>query len=507
MVKSSGSGAWRRMGIAALAVVVTAVAIGCTDGGGAEKESGALDVQDSTCAPEGTTKPAKALLRCGDTSIAFVENDWGTGTGVVTAVAGKNYVLTNVHVVDPFRTAEVTIGDGDTETLPVVGVDVAADVALLGPLSDDDLAPLPIASGTDVEKGDDVFVVGYPGENPEDDRELTVASGIVSRIRKVEDFDQTYIQTDATVASGQSGGPLFDENGAVIGITGLSDGDFGLALVGADVSDAAERIASGDGDDLLTVPAEAEVDGKEPEGGETSGTAVISNIADGASLFLPPAEDARTWQLSVPAASGDVAVDVIDQETGEPLASSASSRRLATQIANDSAAAMKIDPAQALAQVEQAFGSLDPEMATRETSPGTFAIELEAGQGAEVTITAPTTAAQVEVPWTSDQPMWPLSRPIETLPIELGKTVDGILSGYDAGTDLTVDLEAGQEVELWARSPQGDMSVTVFAPGQVLDAVGLMAPDVRGLEVFEDSDVGLFGYDVQERYTAETAGT
>lgn len=507
MVKISGSGAWRRVAVATLAVAVTAVAIGCTDGGDDEASSGALDVADSPCAPDGQTKPAKALLRCGDTSIAFVENDWGTGTGIVTEVDGENYVLTNVHVVDPFRTAEVTIGEGDTETLPVVGADVAADVALIGPLEGDDVVPLPIDSGSDAEKGDDVFVVGYPGENPDDDRELTVASGIVSRIRNVEDFDQTYIQTDATVASGQSGGPLFDDEGAVIGITGLSDGEFGLALVGADVIVAAERIASGDGDDLLTVPAEAEVDGEEPEGGATSGTAVISNVADGASLFLPPAEDARTWELSVPAASGDVVVDVMDQETGEPLASSASARRIATQIANTSAEAMKMDPAQALAEVEMAFGSLDPELASREVSPGTFRLELEAGQGAEVSIATPTSTAQVEVPWTSDQPLWPLSRPIDTVPTKLGETVDGILSGYDSGTDVTVDLEAGQEVELWARSPQGDMSVTVLAPGQVLDAVAMLAPDVRGLEIFEDSDVGLFGYDVQERYTAETAGT
>ncbi len=510
MSRTTDGRALRRSICAAAAVLaVTLSAAGCTssdDDADAAPATG--DATTTPCSPEGQEKPAKALLRCGDHSIAHVENDWGTGTGIVTEVDGEVYVLTNVHVVDPFRTAEVTIGDGDTIILPVVGTDVAADIALLGPLDEPDAVPLPLASGLDVEKGDDVYAIGYPGENPEDDRELTVSSGIVSRVRSLPDFDQTYLQTDATIASGQSGGPLFDDGGRVLGVTGLSDEDFGFALVGKDVSAAAERVAAGDGDDLLTVPATVPADGEDvPEGGATSGTAVVAGAADGASLFLPPSDEARTWKLSVPAAAGDVSVDVMDQSDGEPLATSASSRRLAGELANRMSEAMKVDPAQARAQVEQAFGGMDPELAATETSPGEFTIELEEGQGAEIAITVPLAESEVQVPWTSDQALWPLSRPIGTESIEVGDTVDGILSGYDSGQDLTVDLEEGQEVEIWARSPQGDMSVTVLPPGSKLDAIAVWAPEVSSLETFEDSDVGLFGLDVQERFTAEQTGT
>jgi S1-C subfamily serine protease len=508
MADTGNGRALRRLVAGAAAIVAIAVVgAGCSgsDDDGASPATG--DAATTPCTPEAQEEPAKALVRCGDHSIAFVENPWGSGTGIVTEVDGKDYVLTNVHVVDPFRTAEVTIGSGDTTTLPVVGADVAADVALLGPVTDRDAVALPISSGTDAEKGDDVFAVGYPGDNPDDDRELTVASGIVSRVRKVPDFDQTYLQTDATIASGQSGGPLFDDRGRVLGITGLSDEDFGFALVGEDVEAAAERVAAGDGDDLLTVPTSAEEDGKPAEGGEGSGTATIAGPADGAAMYLPASEEARTWKLSVPAAAGDISVEVLDDLSGDPLATSASGRRLAGQISNQLAAAVQIDPAQAPAQIEAAYGSMDPAVAGRETAPGEFTIELEAGQGAEVDIYAPVGTGSVDVPWTSDQPLWPLSRPITTEPMDVGDTIDGILSGYDSGQDVTVELEEGQEVELWARSPQGDMTVMVVPPGATLDAVGLNAPEVKGLEVFEDSDVGLPGYDVQERFTAEAAGT
>ncbi|UDY36332.1 S1C family serine protease [Dermatobacter hominis] len=498
----------RRFGSAAAALVALALlAVGCSDSGDGDAAPATGDAGTTACTPEGQEKPAKALLRCGGSSIAFVENPWGSGTGIVTEVDGTTYVLTNAHVVDPFRTAEVTIGEGDTATLPVVGSDVAADIALIGPVEDRDAEPLPLSSGTDIEKGDDVFAVGYPGDNPDDDRELTVASGIVSRVRKVADFDQTYLQTDATIASGQSGGPLFDDRGRVLGITGLSDEDFGFALVGADVEQASERVAAGDGDDLLTVPASADEDGEPAAGGETSGTATIAGAADGASLYLPPSDERRTWKLSVPTASGDITVEVLDELTGDPIAASASGRRLATDIANQVAAAMQIDPAQALAEVQAAYGGLDPAIAGRETAPGEFTIELDADQGAEVDIYAPLSTSTVEVAWSSDQPMWPLSRPIETESMNVGDTVEGILSGYDSGHDVTVDLEEGQQVELWARSPQGDMNVTVVPPGATVDAVSLYAPEARGLQLFEDSDVGLFGYDVQERYTAEATGT
>jgi hypothetical protein len=89
----------------------------------------------------------------------------------------------------------------------------------------------------------------------------------------------------------------------------------------------------------------------------------------------------------------------------------------------------------------------------------------------------------------------------------LGKEVGGVLGGYDSGHDITVELTAGQEVELWARSPQGDVSLAVIPPGTTIDAVAAFDPDVAGLELFEDSDAGIYGYDVRERFTPKATGT
>lgn len=495
-------------------MVVALILTGCSSGSGGTKTSEARGSGNSNtpaggpCAPRASEKPAKALLRCGQRSIALVETDYATGTGVVVRIKGATYVLTNDHVVDPFRSADVTINGTTTDALPFVGSDVAADVALLGPLTKG-ADPLPIGRGNEVRKGDDVFAIGYPGENPENDVELTVASGIVSRIRTVDDFDQTYIQTDAKVAAGQSGGPLFDAMGRMLGITGLSyEGDFGLALAGSDVLAAAERIAAGKGDTTPTVPASADpLGGDEPTGGALTGSTRLSDPGDGATLFLPPSSAARNWTLTVPDAAGQIVVDVVESTNGDPLASSASNRRVATEVVNLVSARTKVDPATLQAQVDQQLGLVDPALATRETAPGTFTIALKADQGAEINLAAPLTAAPVAVAWASDQPLWPLSSPLGSTRLTVGEEASGVLGGYDSGHELVVDLAANQEVQLWARSPQGDVSLLVVPPGAALDAVAAFNPDVAGFKAFEDSQVGLYGFDVRERFTAGVAGT
>lgn len=503
---------WRAL--VGLALCAAAVLAGCSGGDdtarpepveSAERGSGA----GGDCAAEGDETPAVALVRCTDGSIGFVETDWASGTGVLTEVAGSRYVLTNLHVVDPFDAADVTVGDTTLEALPLVGADVAADIALLGPVPDD-LPTLPIAADVEVAKGDDVFALGFPGEIRAEDAEPTVVSGIVSRLRDAPAWDQTYIQTDARIVEGQSGGPLFDAAGSLVGITGLGfeDDNFGLALVAADVAGAAERVAAGEGDDLVTAPLSADpLDGQEPAGGATSGTLPITDPYDSATLLLPPSEDDRTLTLTVPAAATDVVVTVADAATLDPVAATASSLPALEELARRVAEASGEDPDDIRDQITEGIGDPSDFVGDGESVPGTLVLDVAAGDSLEIGVTAPLAPGPVEVAWTSDLPLWVLSGPIDTVEAAVGERITGTFLTYDAIEDVAVELEAGQELEIRAATPQGDVDVTVIPPGGVVDAVAAFDPTLVGFEVFQDSGAGLYGLDVEEPFTADETGT
>lgn len=138
----------------------------------------------------------------------------GTGSGFIIDPAG--YILTNFHVVDGADRLTVTLVDGRAFKADVAGVDPALDVALIKIASPD---PLPVVilgeSGT-LQVGQWVCAIGNPLGYVH-----SVTVGVVSFLgRKL--FDQAldaYIQTDAAISLGNSGGPLIDAAGRVIGIT------------------------------------------------------------------------------------------------------------------------------------------------------------------------------------------------------------------------------------------------------------------------------------------------
>jgi serine protease Do len=138
----------------------------------------------------------------------------GTGSGFIIDSAG--YILTNFHVIDGADRLTITLGDGRAFKAEVAGVDPAMDVALL---KIDSAGPLPVAVLGDSAKlrvGQWVCAIGNPLGYVH-----SVTVGVVSFLgRKL--FDQTldaYIQTDAAISLGNSGGPLIDADGRVIGIT------------------------------------------------------------------------------------------------------------------------------------------------------------------------------------------------------------------------------------------------------------------------------------------------
>jgi hypothetical protein len=482
-------------------IALSLLGAACSGGGGDGKEKTAKGTVRPACVPVGDERPAKAVLRCTEGSVAYVKVEQSSGTGVVVEAAGKRYVLTNEHVVDPFDAADATIAGRKFTDLPVVGIDASSDIALLGPLTGAKLpAPLAIADGTDLERGDDLFLVGFPGEiDPGDDLEATIASGIVSRVRKVAEFDKAFIQTDASIGGGQSGGPLFDGNAEVVGISGLSFAEeFALALTGRDVKEAMARILKGKGDEYLSVSSR--VGGR--QAGTTSGTIELYDGEEGQALYLPAADEARTWNLTVDMALEPiVSVANLDEEV---LAVSGNATKVQEDILKDLAKARGGRPENI---ADLGARGIEPKLAARESKPGVFVIPVKADESAMVFFMAPKIDRPSKVTWKSDQPLHPLSRPVEEAKLVMGESIDKILGGLDTSVDVFVDLAAGQKVLLHARSPQGDPVLAVFKPGQKLDHLTAADLEGAGIEIFDDTEDGLFGADAKTVYEAEEAGT
>jgi putative serine protease PepD len=138
------------------------------------------------------------------------------GTGVILDSAG--HVLTNAHVVSGAQDVSVNI-DGEDRSATVVGADTGHDIAVLQLDDPTGILPATFASG-DAAVGDQVVAIGNALAL---DGGPTVTQGIVSALGRSIDTSEGgsltgLIQTDAAISSGNSGGPLVDADGEVVGI-------------------------------------------------------------------------------------------------------------------------------------------------------------------------------------------------------------------------------------------------------------------------------------------------
>jgi hypothetical protein len=144
-------------------------------------------------------------------SSVTVKVDDGHGSGVIVSDSG--HILTNFHVVAGSKTIEAMFSDDTTKfKAEVVRVNPAADLALLR-VKRGNLQPLLISESDDPEIGIDVWTIGTPKS-----LELgqSVSKGVISGIRKKNDLE--YLQTDMSLNSGNSGGPLINKDGLLLGI-------------------------------------------------------------------------------------------------------------------------------------------------------------------------------------------------------------------------------------------------------------------------------------------------
>ena len=138
----------------------------------------------------------------------------GTGSGVIISPDG--YIVTNNHVIDGASNLEITLNNQKKYPAKLIGTDAANDIALLKIEADIDLPYVPFADSDTIKIGEWVLAVGNPYNLTS-----TVTAGIVSAKgrdlegnRKIESF----IQTDAAVNPGNSGGALVNTRGELIGI-------------------------------------------------------------------------------------------------------------------------------------------------------------------------------------------------------------------------------------------------------------------------------------------------
>lgn len=162
----------------------------------------------------------------------------GVGSGFFISDDGS--ILTNHHVIEGASEIFVTMTDGREFKAEVVGSDERTDVALIK-IDLEDTPSLPIGTAKDLKKGQWVLAIGSPFG-----LESTVTAGIISAIGRETGDYLPFIQTDVAVNPGNSGGPLLDLEGEVIGINAQivsrSGGFMGISLA-IPIDEAMEVVA------------------------------------------------------------------------------------------------------------------------------------------------------------------------------------------------------------------------------------------------------------------------
>ena len=151
------------------------------------------------------------------------QNGTSTGTGVILTENG--YIVTNFHVVDSADSIHIQLSDGRILAAAVVGTDAISDLAVLR-VEAQDLTPAQLGDSSVLQVGDLVVAIGDPLGS---ELRGTMTDGIVSAINRDVNVDgrvMNLIQTNAALNSGNSGGPLLNCYGQVIGINTMKIGDY-----------------------------------------------------------------------------------------------------------------------------------------------------------------------------------------------------------------------------------------------------------------------------------------
>ena len=183
---------------------------------------------------------------------AYTADDSGAawGTGVVLSADGL--IITNTHIIDGCDSVTVTLSDGtEYKNAQLIGADGQSDIAVLK-INAKGLTPAEFGDSDELAVGDSVAAIGNPLS---EELTGTMTDGIVSAINRGVSYNghvMTLIQTNAAINEGNSGGPLVDMYGHVVGIVNMkmmssysSIEGIGFAIPSASAAEAADQLISG----------------------------------------------------------------------------------------------------------------------------------------------------------------------------------------------------------------------------------------------------------------------
>jgi len=173
--------------------------------------------ETTASAPKEPDKPTAQAPAEGKMEEDFHKQFTAVGTGVV--IDDQGTILTNLHVAAAAKNLRVTFMDGSESPAMMVGAQPNNDLAIIRPMQvPDEVQPAVLASSDSLNPGDDVVAVGFPfGIGP------SASAGVVSGLGRAlaeegETKLQNLIQFDAAANPGNSGGPLVNADGEVVGI-------------------------------------------------------------------------------------------------------------------------------------------------------------------------------------------------------------------------------------------------------------------------------------------------
>ncbi|WP_081416302.1 S1C family serine protease [Gryllotalpicola ginsengisoli] len=303
--------------------------------GGGSTSQGQTGTTTSETQTEATADQQQGIVLI-DTTLGY-ESSEAAGTGMVLTSSGE--VLTNNHVIEGATSISVEIPTtGKTYTATVVGTDATDDVAVLQLKDASGLTTADLDTAGDVHVGDDVIGVGNAGGGGE----LLAAEGEVTALDQsitteaegsvASESLTGLIETDAAIEAGDSGGPLYDADGEVIGMdtaAAASGAAQGYAIPIDDALSIAEKIVAGQSGDGIVIGYPAflgvEITDDSAESGSAAGgfgASAGSSAQFGDSSTVAGAQIAGVVSGGPAAAAGLEAGDVITALDGQAISSS-----------------------------------------------------------------------------------------------------------------------------------------------------------------------------------------
>jgi S1-C subfamily serine protease len=164
-------------------------------------------------------KASVVTINVTDSAAGFGQSISGVGNGII--VGSNSVILTNAHVVSGATSIEVTLPDGQTVAGIIYGTSSTTDLAIVK-VSATGLTAATLGNSTTLAVGQTVAAIGDPLGEYADSATAGIVSGLDRTITVENETLTGLIQTDASVNAGNSGGPLIDGSGNVVGVVTAS---------------------------------------------------------------------------------------------------------------------------------------------------------------------------------------------------------------------------------------------------------------------------------------------